>query len=215
MTQAMPPNWEDAFPDASLSVGLPAKFDSFDKSLIFLDYMSLDLEEKRRWLDRALATSRSVIVLSPTPDDNEAIAAIKAGAVGYGHTYSAPSRLREMSLVVNHGGLWVGSNLMKRVLNAMQKGALQPGDKPAKPGVEKFAKELSEREIAVARFVAQGATNLEISAALDIKERTVKAHITSIFYKLKVRNRVELALRLNDVPLPEPAMEKPSKPYAL
>lgn len=213
----MPPNWGEAFPDACLSVGCPDRFDSFDTSLIFLDYMSLDREGKVVWLEKALETKRGVIVLSPTPDDNEAISVIKSGAVGYGHTYSAASRLREMSLVVNHGGLWVGSNLMKRVMNAMQNAMVQPGARSEKigVGVERFSKILSERELSVARCVARGSTNFEISDLLDIKERTVKAHITSIFYKLKVRNRVELALLLNNVQVPEPPMDNPSKRHAL
>ena len=51
----------------------------------------------------------------------------------------------------------------------------------------------------VAEQIATGATNREISERLDITERTVKAHLSSIFEKLGVRDRVQLALSMNNV----------------
>ncbi len=44
----------------------------------------------------------------------------------------------------------------------------------------------------VARLVAQGESNREIAEGLDITERTVKSHLTAIFEKLQVRDRVQL-----------------------
>ncbi len=199
-SRQMPPNWAQAFPGATHVVGLPDKFDSFDSSMMVIDYMNLSAEERPRWLERCVQTRRKVIVLSPTPEVNEAIAVIKAGALGYGHTLAAPERLREMVLVVDHGGLWVGSKLMKTVLAAIAYVSKQ-SEGASRPCAAAITAQLSEREKAVARYVARGATNPEIAVALDIKERTVKAHITSLFDKLKVRNRVELALLLNNVPI--------------
>ncbi|WP_075186172.1 response regulator transcription factor [Teredinibacter haidensis] len=199
------PNWKEAFSGSSFVCGLPTRFDAFDDALIFVDYMNLKSDEKRSWLERCLATGRKVFVLSPTPNLHEAIDVIKAGAVGYGHTLSAPSRLQEMVLVVNHGGLWVGNKLLKRVMAGLGQSSQQKND-PKKQGVERFKGILSQREIAVGQLVAHGATNAEISTALNIKERTVKAHISSIFSKLDVRNRVELALRLNNIKISRPSI---------
>ena len=56
---------------------------------------------------------------------------------------------------------------------------------------------LSDREAQVAKFVAQGANNREIAQALQISERTVKAHLSAIFEKLGVRDRLQLSLRVN------------------
>jgi NarL family two-component system response regulator YdfI len=50
---------------------------------------------------------------------------------------------------------------------------------------------LSEREQEVLAFLAQGAANKEIAHRLHITERTVKAHVTSIFNKLGVNSRAE------------------------
>jgi len=49
--------------------------------------------------------------------------------------------------------------------------------------------------------VAHGASNREIAVALEITERTVKAHLSAIFDKLGVRDRVQLALRMNNIPI--------------
>ena len=53
---------------------------------------------------------------------------------------------------------------------------------------------LTKREIEVAKSVADGCSNREIAERLNISERTVKARLTSIFQKLDVRDRVQLAL---------------------
>ena len=58
---------------------------------------------------------------------------------------------------------------------------------------------LTSRELMVAEQVAQGSNNREIAQTLEITERTVKAHLTSIFEKLEVRDRVQLALKMHNV----------------
>ena len=53
---------------------------------------------------------------------------------------------------------------------------------------------LSDREWEVALLVSKGNSNLEIAAELNISERTVKAHISSIFKKTNTESRLQLAL---------------------
>lgn len=60
---------------------------------------------------------------------------------------------------------------------------------------------LSERELQAAKLVAGGASNKEIADQLAITERTVKAHLSAIFEKLGVRDRLQLSLRINGVKL--------------
>jgi DNA-binding NarL/FixJ family response regulator len=54
--------------------------------------------------------------------------------------------------------------------------------------------QLTPREREVLGYIASGADNLKISACLNITERTVKAHITSIYRKLDVENRTQMAM---------------------
>jgi DNA-binding NarL/FixJ family response regulator len=56
------------------------------------------------------------------------------------------------------------------------------------------ADQLSIREEQVVRFVALGLRNAEVAEKLSISERTVKAHLNTIFRKLGIRDRVELTL---------------------
>jgi DNA-binding NarL/FixJ family response regulator len=54
--------------------------------------------------------------------------------------------------------------------------------------------QLTPREREVLGYIASGADNLKIAACLNITERTVKAHITSIYRKLDVENRTQMAM---------------------
>lgn len=216
-SSAMLPNWRAAFNESSHSVGLPARFDRFDTSVIFLDYMNLPEDKRALWLARCVETERKVIVLSPTPTEGEAIRVIKNGALGYGHTLASTGRLQEMVMVVDHGGLWVGSKLLKHVLSAISIGVNRSELKrlEIERAKKKIADTLTPKEQEVARFVATGATNLEISDVLGVTQRTVKMHITAVFDKLNVRNRVELALLMNNVPIDRDGIQNRSKLHVL
>jgi DNA-binding CsgD family transcriptional regulator len=61
---------------------------------------------------------------------------------------------------------------------------------------------LTVREAQVAAGVSKGHTNAEVAEQLGIVEKTVKNVLMSVFTKCKVRNRVELALRAYDAPVP-------------
>ena len=54
--------------------------------------------------------------------------------------------------------------------------------------------DLSKREEDILRLVAQGMSNREVGAKLDLQEKTVKHYMTSILQKLHLRNRVEAAM---------------------
>lgn len=55
-------------------------------------------------------------------------------------------------------------------------------------------KKISPREKEVLSLVGTGADNLKIAALLGVSERTVKAHVSSMYLKIGAENRVELAL---------------------
>jgi DNA-binding CsgD family transcriptional regulator len=65
---------------------------------------------------------------------------------------------------------------------------------------------LTPRERQVLRFVVAGADNLKIAAHLDIRERTVKAHVSNMFRKFNCENRVQLAMRGSHLGV-QPAIE--------
>ena len=56
---------------------------------------------------------------------------------------------------------------------------------------------LTRAECKVAEYVSRGRTNLEIAADLDVTERTVKAHLTSVYEKTYTGNRLSLTFLIN------------------
>lgn len=147
--------------------------------------------------EHALAALRAdvgqcpVVVLSTSPDSRQAARALDLGARGYCHAYAVPALLREVSVVVAHGGLWIGAELMAHMVKAASRML------PARPHPS-LTELLSEREAEVVEAVIRGLSNKEVAARLGITERTVKAHLGSVFKKLDVRDRLQLVLRLAD-----------------
>lgn len=140
--------------------------------------------------------AQQIVVLADEPDEAMVSAALSAGAAGCCNAYAAPEVLRQVALVVENGGLWVGQPMLQRLIGQT---ARIFGQRPEAARNDGWEALLSEREIQVARLVACGESNKEIARALTITERTVKAHLTAIFEKLGLRDRLHLSLRVNGV----------------
>lgn len=146
---------------------------------------------------------RQVVVLSAAPEQTEGLRAINAGARGYCHLYAVPELLREVARVVQQGGLWVGPELVERIVAATRDLLARSAAAEQLPAPDLSA--LSAREVEVAQAVADGKSNREVAEQLFISERTVKAHLGAVFEKLGVRDRLQLALRLSGRAATRPA----------
>lgn len=141
-----------------------------------------------------------VVLLSGVPEPLEGLKALNAGVRAYTHAYAVPALLQEVALVVEHGGLWVGPDLLQRLVGSTHQALarIPATQKPPIPGAvaANAWTTLSAREAQVARAVAAGRSNKEVADLLFISERTVKAHLGAVFEKLGVRDRLQLVLRL-------------------
>jgi two-component system nitrate/nitrite response regulator NarL len=146
-----------------------------------------------------------VVLLSGMPEPMEGLKALNAGVRAYTHAYAVPALLQEVALVVAHGGLWVGPDLLQRLVGSTSQALARrtaPEQSPvsdaevATAPVSNVWATLSAREAQVARAVAAGRSNKEVADLLFISERTVKAHLGAVFEKLGVRDRLQLVLRL-------------------
>ncbi|MDD2875132.1 MAG: response regulator transcription factor [Azoarcus sp.] len=182
--------WQEAFPDAVVVASAPVGLIHDESCILWVSTRMPDWREQLA--QQAGAAGIRCVVLSGTPAQAEGLQALEAGARGYCHAYATPAMLREVAVVVLHGGLWVGPELMARAIRATTAdgGTMDPSAQQALAC-------LTEREGAVALAVARGLTNKEVAATLDITERTVKAHLSAIFEKLAVRDRMQLALKLS------------------
>lgn len=133
------------------------------------------------------------VVLSDTPNDDEALAAFSSAARAYCNTHAGAEVLQKVAAVVSQGGVWIGEPLMQRLLAAPQR---LPG--PTATEKKDWTDVLTEREQEVAMTLVAGTSNKEIARQLGITERTVKAHVGAILDKLQVRDRLQLALLIRD-----------------
>lgn len=185
--------WREAFPAGVSVSALELERMSIADSVVWLPSTDAHWQAGLEALVRAHPAA-AVIVVSDMPDDNEALRALELGARGYCHARAVPSLLREAGLAVEHGGLWVGPALLARFVGALRQHVTAARPAPA-PAAQLRAL-LSAREFEVAQAVAGGASNKEAAARLGISERTVKAHLSAVFEKLAVRDRMQLALRM-------------------
>jgi two-component system, NarL family, nitrate/nitrite response regulator NarL len=127
-----------------------------------------------------------VIVLTAGEDDRDAVRAMRLGARGFVLKQSASDLLVNSIHRIHDGEIWLDNGVTAEVMRDFAKdsnGSLR-GNKPL----------LSDREIQVVQLLAQGYRNREIGQKLLISEQTVKNHLSNIFDKLGVSDRLELAL---------------------
>ena len=184
--------WGTAFPDAqaALEHNIESQIKAGD-----IIWLVTTVETWPALARRLVAAEVTVIILSYMPNDREALKALDQGARGYVHTLAAVDVLKQVALVVANQGVWVGQELLSKVLGGSFKALQQRTEQNARPASECFGL-LTEREQSVALAVTSGAANKEVARQLDITERTVKAHLSAIFKKLGVRDRLQLILKL-------------------
>jgi len=183
--------WLEAFPKAE--VCRPGELSIRQRDALVWLHLATD-DPGATDLVHSVVTAASgvpVVVLSNMPCETQGLACLQAGAVGYVTALSAPGMLRQIVNVVEHGGLWVGPELMQRLRTALS------GQRPSSVKKDKLAG-LSQREKEVAMAVASGSSNKEIARLMGITERTVKAHLSAIFERLKISNRVQLSNIVNE-----------------
>ena len=181
---AISPRWHEAFPAAQVLTQLeelPTKLAGV--TLWVLLPNAVVLHHLPLWVK---ADAR-ILVLTAVEDPAQAKLVIEQGASGYLHYLAATSLLKQVHQVVRVGGLWLGADLMRQLVFGAAT-ILQP--RSSVPCLDS----LTLREKSVAEAVASGKANKEIARDLDITERTVKAHLSAVFEKLQVRDRLQLVL---------------------
>jgi len=146
---------------------------------------------------RKQLAGHSLVILADEPSENDAMAALAAGAAGYCNGHAAPSVLQQVALAIENGGIWVGQGLMQRLLAASARVLPEPDADNAA-----WRQTLTARELEAAVLLAKGCSNKEIARQLDITERTVKSHVGAMLEKLGVRDRLQLSLILNGIEKP-------------
>ena len=149
------------------------------------------LEELRGWQTRP-----RIIVLTTFNTDDYVVRALKLGADAFLLKDADPARLVEAIQRVAAGENVLAPDVT-RTLITVATDAPTAGD----PSAQALVAALTEREREVAVLMTQGLTNNQIGTRLHLSLASVKSHLTSMFTKLGVDNRVSAAMIIRDAGL--------------
>ena len=136
---------------------------------------------------KACETTR-IILLTSSSSTQVIQQAVEEGVVGVVFKTQPPETLYKAIEKVIAGEVWLERSMIANVLSRLSRGG-----KPTRKNTEAdFLDELSEREKQIIGLIGQGYKNKRISAQLCISETTVRHHLTSIYSKLGVSDRLEL-----------------------
>jgi DNA-binding NarL/FixJ family response regulator len=133
--------------------------------------------------------------------ETDQINALVHGAAGYCGQSEPPELLLQAVKSILKGDIWIQRHLVPKVIGTLiqMKSAPAIETNTAKSTeATKLLQSLSGRELDVAKMIRSGESNKSIANALYISERTVKAHLSSTFKKLKVEDRLHLALFIKE-----------------
>lgn len=127
-----------------------------------------------------------VILAGAEGDDGWALLALKSGARGILGKSATVDALLKAVRVVHEGEVWASKRVLTLTVEELATHGLGPRAEPA------ITSRLSLREQEIVRLIAGGLSNREVANRLAITEATVKAHLTHIFRKLRLRGRGQL-----------------------
>jgi DNA-binding NarL/FixJ family response regulator len=142
-----------------------------------------------------LSLDTRVVILGVTECDEDELALFNYGVRGCCPIDSNEQHYRRVITAVLNGEVWIRRSLTARLLEQLSQRMLVAtlGKRPTNDMLD----DLTKREREIANLVANGDSNKIIARQLDITERTVKAHLTEIFRKLGVTDRLKLAVLIS------------------
>lgn len=190
--------WEHALPKEKVSICHHEK--ALFSLLKSLHVRSVLLVEERHYDDEGIEGFLELlqesyplvrtIVLSHKPTYAQGSVLLKFGIKAYGNTHMAPIHLLEAVQTVKEGNIWLYPEFIQTMIQTItsQKKSLHVN--------HKLLDLLSHKEREIALLIKEGLSNKEIALREGITERTVKAHLSSIYEKVGVKDRLALALLL-------------------
>jgi DNA-binding NarL/FixJ family response regulator len=139
-----------------------------------------------------------VLMLTTFDIDEYVYEALRAGASGFLLKDALPEELVAAVRIVASGDALLAPSVTRRLIEDFAR------SKPAPRTDTALLSGLTEREVEVLTLVGRGQSNSEIAAELFIAEQTVKTHVSKVFSKLNLRDRVQAVVFAYDVALVQP-----------
>lgn len=161
-------------------------------------------------LDSRLANSESlkaiqaesadipVLLVGSEQSDSSQLQAILNGVSGYIDITEPDTLLQKAINHILQGDIWINRHLVPKLIRTLIDTRKDPEPVTEKTNNADLLSSLSSREMEVAQMISSGENNKRIASTLNISERTVKAHLTSIFKKVNVPDRLHLALLMKE-----------------
>ena len=162
------------------------------KAALDIDLLGSDGSFGLATLRRLCAETKIIILTGDIPEELE-WELLKTGMRGCCRNDTEPKLLKQIVEAVKMGELWIRRSLTGRLIDELGKASTKVQAYRATLGL---LNKLTQREYDIAIRVGNGECNKDIAQACGITERTVKAHLTEIFLKLGVTDRLNLALVL-------------------
>jgi len=133
-----------------------------------------------------------IVMLTVSENENDVLQALESGAKGYILKGVSGSELIQILRNVNTGEPYVTPSLAVMLLSYFR----TKNNKLIQH--QNVIDTLTKRERQVLEEIAKGLSNKAIASNLFLSEKTIKHHVSNIFHKLHVKNRVEAALIMRD-----------------
>jgi len=179
----------DRYPEC-LHVEHEKELDSLEDFALLLDVDAIREKEKYFFeFINMLPTCKVVFALASNPNFAEGKHLLSLGIKGYGHLHMPKVKLRDALRIIKNGNIWLYPEFLQMMIANFSKNLNSVN--------QEELDHLSSREQEIAHLVREGLSNKEIATRSDITERTVKAHLSSIYEKLQIKDRVALVIKLN------------------
>ena len=178
-------HWKNSLPDSCKIKSIKDNFSKHYDSLIMFHFQKDNLSD----LQELSKFNNKIMVFSGHPSFEEGYKLLPLGIKAYANSLILGETLKEIIEVVERGDAWLYPEFINQMIMNVTVAPVQSNDDALK--------KLSERETQIALYIAQGLSNKVIAQNADITERTVKAHLSSIFQKLQIKDRLALALLIN------------------
>ncbi len=173
------------------------KIHKIKPDLLLLDYALLGPDQQKDVLEIAISAPQTKILLfSPALPDNVEWILFKSGIRGCCDLAMPAEQIRYAIQAVLKGELWIRRSLTSFMLDELVEVSMEK--ERIESAIHNLLSNLTKREYEIAMLVGHGESNKRIANHLDITERTVKAHLTEIFRKLQISDRIKLALMMKD-----------------
>lgn len=194
--------WEQELNGVARISHVVSEFDSLKECIVRIKPQILLLDHDLPGLDGMngiaslvrLSPETKTVILGGALSDETEWGLFKAGVRGCCRNDIEPQFLKGIVVAVQQGELWIRRTLTYRLLDELK--GVSTRKKQHNRVFLGLLGNLTEREYEIAKRVGNGDTNKQIAEGLAITERTVKAHLTEIFRKLGIADRLKLVLIL-------------------